>query len=905
MTNLIGQTIGQYRILEQIGRGGMATVYKAFQPSMERNVAIKVLPQQLAEDPTFIERFRQEAKAIAQLEHPHILPVYDYGEEKGLTYMVMRYLDSGTLTARLRKRPDVAEVVRLLSQVAEALDYTHSRGIVHRDIKPANVLIDSRGQTLLTDFGIAKLVEGTQGLTGHGIVGTPAYMSPEQAQGLPVDGRSDIYSLGVILYEALVGQPPFEAETPVAVLLKHVHAPLPLPREIKSEISEAMEQVILKAMAKDPADRYQTASEMAQAMQAALTSAGQGLTQVSQTPAARPDLPPAGQTPAATMQSPTPAPLQGGKSDRLAGGAFGWIILFGLVLIAASAGIYTWLRPAPSLATWQFVIDASAGMAEAIEGQPKIDIARAALDKELRILPGNVNAGLRVFGGQESGLDPCQDTKLLVEPVAGRSERIISALAGITPQGEAPLTEAIVQAISDFDLSRDTKNSLIIITGGLDSCEAEAVSQLETLSRRLGIEVDLHLIGLGVEDPVETEQLQELAQAADGDYYAADNEEEIGQVLRDQISIVQGTPVARASPTPTNTPTPIITSTSAAIPTPAAFSLTTPINLSNTPDNLSAKGQIMFDGEGVLHLVWLEQSTRDGGFDLLHRFRSSDGVWSGPNLTTEVRAIVNDSHRLARSPDGQVCVFVAGAGASDIGQKLYSSCFLGGATTEISLTQDQWRDANPAFTPDGVLQIMWNDGALYFGEVELVSRSAGLVYQPTFTIDTAGNYHAAWIRQTQPSRLEYFSSSDGGQTWSEIEQLTGDEDATPSWPRLAADTQGNVHLVWLGGENSYRRWSPGQGWGEAVEIGPNTPNGAWFDLVTDSDGLAHMVWISNVGDIYYTGQQTNGSWRQPQMLVEDALGGHRPTVAIDAQGVRHFAWTGSDQEIYYAALTAK
>lgn len=338
MSHLTGQTIGQYRILEQIGRGGMATVYKAYQPAMERNVAIKVLPQQLAADPTFIERFRQEAKAIARLEHLHILPVYDYGEDQGLTYMVMRYLDSGTLTGRLRQAIEVAEVVRLLGQVAEALDYTHSQGIVHRDIKPSNVLIDSRGEALLTDFGIARMMEGAQGLTGQAIIGTPKYVSPEQAQGQPVDGRSDIYSLGVILYEALVGRPPFEAETPVAVLMKHVNAPLPLPRSINPNISEAMEQVILKALAKAPADRYRTAGDMKRAMQAALTTAGQGLTQFSTMPVAAPPAPtPEPSTsPAVPPGASQPQPLQPNRRALIIG-----ILL--LVLVLGGGGMAFWL----------------------------------------------------------------------------------------------------------------------------------------------------------------------------------------------------------------------------------------------------------------------------------------------------------------------------------------------------------------------------------------------------------------------------------------------------------------------------------------------------------------------------------------------------------------------------------
>ncbi len=244
-------------------------------------MAIKILSERSVENPTFVERFRREAEAIARLEHPHILPVYDSGEENGLTYLVMRYVESGTLTGRLKKPIDETEIVRLLRQVAEALAYTHRQGIIHRDIKPSNILLDPRGTALLSDFGIAKMVEATEGLTGHDIIGTATYMSPEQAQSRAVDERSDIYSLGVILYEALVGHPPFEAETPMAVLLKHINDPLPRPCSLKPEISPTIERVILKALAKNPADRYQTADEMNQAMQSALTPVEDSLTQAN------------------------------------------------------------------------------------------------------------------------------------------------------------------------------------------------------------------------------------------------------------------------------------------------------------------------------------------------------------------------------------------------------------------------------------------------------------------------------------------------------------------------------------------------------------------------------------------------------------------------------------------------
>ncbi|MBN1217957.1 MAG: protein kinase [Anaerolineae bacterium] len=273
MSDLIGKTIGQYKIVEKIGVGGMATVFKAYQASINRYVAVKILPTQFAHDPNFVKRFTQEAKAIAALEHPHILPVYDFGTDEGLTYMVMRYVEGGTLASLMGQPMSNERIVEIVGNMARALDYAHRQGVVHRDIKPSNVLIDQHGEALLTDFGIAKVMQdsgGTQ-LTGTGsILGTPEYMSPEQAEGVSVDRRSDIYSLGVVLYELLTGQPPFQAQTPLAVVLKHVKEPLSPPRSINPNIPESLEQVVLKAMAKDRNQRYQSAAEMEQALKDAL-----------------------------------------------------------------------------------------------------------------------------------------------------------------------------------------------------------------------------------------------------------------------------------------------------------------------------------------------------------------------------------------------------------------------------------------------------------------------------------------------------------------------------------------------------------------------------------------------------------------------------------------------------------
>jgi serine/threonine-protein kinase len=270
-----GQNIGPYRVIEQVGQGGMASVYKAYHAAMDRYVAIKVLPFQFFQNEEFRARFRHEVKVIASLEHPYILPVYDSGEDNDMPYLVMRYLETGSLKRRLQDgRMTIDAIDPVFTQLATALGYAHERDVIHRDIKPANILIDRRGDIFLTDFGIAKLVGDTAEFTASGaITGTPAYMSPEQAQGYPLDPRSDIYSLGIILYELVTGQVPYEAETPLAVILKHLQEPLPLPTEIDPTIPAPIERVILKALAKDREDRFVSTQDFMQAWKQAI---GQG-----------------------------------------------------------------------------------------------------------------------------------------------------------------------------------------------------------------------------------------------------------------------------------------------------------------------------------------------------------------------------------------------------------------------------------------------------------------------------------------------------------------------------------------------------------------------------------------------------------------------------------------------------
>ena len=272
MEDLTGRQFGHYQIVAPLGEGGMAAVYKAYQPSMERYVAVKVLPRHMAKSEEFVSRFRREAKLLAQLQHPHILPVFDYGEADGYPYIVMPFVQSGTLADVLHKRQQsLPEIRRIMVQLGDALSYAHARGMIHRDIKPSNVLIDERGNCLLTDFGLARMVESATKITTSGtVMGTPAYMSPEQGAGSAIDHRSDIYSLGIIFYEMVTGRVPYVAETPIAVVFKHIQDPLPSARKLNPGLPEAVELVLLKALAKDPADRYQTAEDLVRAIQRAI-----------------------------------------------------------------------------------------------------------------------------------------------------------------------------------------------------------------------------------------------------------------------------------------------------------------------------------------------------------------------------------------------------------------------------------------------------------------------------------------------------------------------------------------------------------------------------------------------------------------------------------------------------------
>jgi serine/threonine protein kinase/Tol biopolymer transport system component len=275
--DFIGTVINGYEVLSLIGVGGMARVYLARQQSMNRHVALKVLPAQFASDDTYLQRFHREVKIVSQLEHAHIVPVYDYGEHQGQPYIVMRYMAGGSVDDLLEKgKIPLERIEKILSEIAPALDHAHAKGVLHRDLKPSNVLLDEAGSAFLSDFGIARLNEGHgMTITTQGVVGTPSYMSPEQAQGKDLDGRSDIYSLGVMLFELTTGRRPFEADTPYSIAVMHVTTPPPSPRAYNPDLTPQVERVILRALSKDPQERPARAVELVEALREAMRSANQ------------------------------------------------------------------------------------------------------------------------------------------------------------------------------------------------------------------------------------------------------------------------------------------------------------------------------------------------------------------------------------------------------------------------------------------------------------------------------------------------------------------------------------------------------------------------------------------------------------------------------------------------------
>ncbi len=315
-----GQNVGQYRIIEQLGQGGMATVFKAYHPALDRYIAIKVLHPAFKEDASFLTRFHREARIVAKLDHPSIIPIYDFAEEAGTPYLIIRYVEGKTLKAVQHDRAlPLDQLLPIIRAVTGALAYAHEQGVLHRDIKPSNIMISNDAHVYLADFGLARMAQaGESTLSQDMLIGTPQYISPEQAKGEAISERSDIYSLGVVLFEMLVGRVPFSADTPYSIIHDHIYAPLPMPRSLNPNLSPELERVLLKALAKDPADRFASARELMSAFEQAAASADPALLALPPAPLGVPAPSKSSAarttTPAPTAPMPAPAPKRAALS---------------------------------------------------------------------------------------------------------------------------------------------------------------------------------------------------------------------------------------------------------------------------------------------------------------------------------------------------------------------------------------------------------------------------------------------------------------------------------------------------------------------------------------------------------------------------------------------------------------
>jgi len=271
MSELIGKSLGRYQITEVIEHGGMTTVYKGHEIEGDQVVAIKVLSPYLSQDPDGKGRFQREAMVLHKLQHPNIIPILSHGEVNNRPYIIMPFLTAGTLKDRLHEGPlKPEEGARLMSQISSALVFAHQNGVVHRDLKPSNIMLTDSGDALLTDFGLAHVFGASQSLTGSALIGTPAYMSPEQCTGGTIDTQSDQYSLGVMLYQLTTGRLPYDSDSPMGIMIQHLNEPVPQPRSVSANLPEPVEMVLIKSMNKDPAKRFGSVAEMNETFQQAL-----------------------------------------------------------------------------------------------------------------------------------------------------------------------------------------------------------------------------------------------------------------------------------------------------------------------------------------------------------------------------------------------------------------------------------------------------------------------------------------------------------------------------------------------------------------------------------------------------------------------------------------------------------
>ncbi|MFN8383530.1 MAG: protein kinase [Anaerolineales bacterium] len=716
--------IGRYEVIKELGQGGMAIVYLARDPYMKRQVAIKVLPRQFTFDPQFRTRFQREAEVIATLEHPAIVSVYDFGEHEDQPYIVMRYMSAGSLGDLLMEKGalPIPEIASIFQRIGSAVDYAHSQGIIHRDIKPGNILFDTQGGVYLSDFGIAKIAESTMGFTGTGsMVGTPAYMSPEQARGeKDLDGRCDIYSLGVVLFESLSGQLPFKADTPMGVAVAHITEPVPDLRTRNPNVPAEFDSVIRKALDKNPADRYQTATELAQAINtpgtvSASTSFEQSpgtmfesipingtVVETNRSPVTPPPSPQA-VSPQWTIPPTTPPPASVRRNTVLPKVVGGIVIIALCFCIALIGGFASGLIPNPfasslaqastetpiaavasegpattefvpvglSTTYIEYILDASGSMLNPLEGKTRLSIAQEVLTQRLNALPDGAQVGLRVYGhrvpyqGKEA--ESCQDIELVVPIEGNGADAIIAWLPSMQALGMTPISESIQQAANDFTFEPGRKNFIVLISDGEETCGEDPATAVQYL-KEVGVDFAIHVIGLDVNSQTAA-QLKAISDAAGGIYYDAKGQADLDAALNNiNETILPGsvppTPLVLASPTPV-VPNADVTS-EGTVEASSIFDSTFPASLGIDGDPTTSWFSAGPDTDGTSTYVWTgSQEDFIATIELISNrenkvddFRTGYGFeWATVQVyTAQDKLVFEESVSLAGTPDPDILV---------------------------------------------------------------------------------------------------------------------------------------------------------------------------------------------------------------------------------------------------------
>lgn len=588
MPDLTGQILlHRYQVQAFLGRGGMAEVYRAWDRQRAAAVALKVLNEDLAGDYVFLRRFAREAQALARLDHPHIVRFFGFEETPDQAFLVMDYIEGVTLRRELKRlgRPmTLAETLAVLQPVCGALDYAHTLGVIHCDIKPANIFIERGGRVVLGDFGIARLSESAT--VTLSTPGTPAYMAPEQCLAAPLDGRADVYSLGIMVYEMLTLDRPFKGETystqgsqAERVRWEQINLPPPALLRANRALSPEVNAVVLRALEKDPARRWPTARAFWEAL-AAVDGAGLAAALPIYEPV---ETPPADTAPAASPALAAPIPLRGGAAPRRRLPGWAWMVLclllaLGIVLPLAlsSGGMDTsWLpsteeaprlplatevtpptaaatevtvvtaTPAPTavptslpLATpgpvyVAYILDASSGMAAPWEagGESRLRAAQIALAQHWQALGPGVNIGLRAYGHRLHALDAgtCGDVERLAAVQANQLEALLAHLSGIQAQGMDSLAEVLRQVLGDFTFLPERRNAIILLSDGGDTCGGNA-AQVVALQRQTGVTLPVYVIGLNVSGEPRAE-LERIAQNSGGRYFDVASGSELDQTL--------------------------------------------------------------------------------------------------------------------------------------------------------------------------------------------------------------------------------------------------------------------------------------------------------------------------------------------------------------------------------------